>query len=130
MLSVAVASQLSLFLTMTVYTPATVESTAFIEMAAEVESEKADLNARLATKQAEAAVQPAGMVGALVNAASSAAAQLHLDEAETRRIIDSQLRQAGWTVDTENIRFSKGARPENSTYACRSHNDSRQAHDR
>jgi type I restriction enzyme, R subunit len=82
------------------------------QMALEVEAEKTNLNARLATKQAETAIQPAGTVAALVNAASSAAAQVHLDEAETRRIIDTQLRQAGWNVDTENLRFSKGARPE------------------
>jgi type I restriction enzyme R subunit len=82
------------------------------QMAVEVEAEKTNLNARLATKQAQTAIQPAGTVAALVNAASSAAAQIHLDEAETRRIIDNQLRQAGWTVDTENLRFSKGTRPE------------------
>lgn len=35
-----------------------------------------------------------------------------LDEAATRKLIDSQLRQAGWTVDSENLRYSKGARPQ------------------
>lgn len=33
-------------------------------------------------------------------------------EAETRIIIDAQLRQAGWEADTENIRYSKGTRPQ------------------
>lgn len=37
---------------------------------------------------------------------------LKLDEKETRRLIDEQLRDAGWETDTESIRYSKGARPE------------------
>lgn len=36
---------------------------------------------------------------------------LHLNEAETRVLIDQQLLEAGWQADTENLRFSKGARP-------------------
>jgi len=35
-----------------------------------------------------------------------------LDEAETRSLIDAQLRDAGWEADTVNLRFSKGVRPE------------------
>ena len=33
------------------------------------------------------------------------------DEAETRRLIDAQLNNAGWEADTKNLRYSKGARP-------------------
>lgn len=33
-------------------------------------------------------------------------------EAETRLLIDEQLREAGWEVDSENIKYSKGTRPE------------------
>lgn len=36
---------------------------------------------------------------------------LELNEAETRIIIDQQLIEAGWEADTENLRYSKGARP-------------------
>lgn len=36
---------------------------------------------------------------------------LHLNEAETRVLIDQQLIEAGWQADTENLKFSKGARP-------------------
>ena len=36
---------------------------------------------------------------------------LQLSEAETRVLIDEQLIEAGWQADTENLRFSKGARP-------------------
>jgi type I restriction enzyme, R subunit len=82
------------------------------QMATEVEAEKADLAARLAARQAAATTQPASKVAALVNAATAAATQVHLDEVETRRLIDSQLRQAGWLADTEAIRYSKGTRPE------------------
>jgi type I restriction enzyme, R subunit len=35
-----------------------------------------------------------------------------LSEAETRLIIDEQLRQAGWETDTNVLRYSKGIRPE------------------
>lgn len=35
-----------------------------------------------------------------------------MDEAETRVIIDQQLVEAGWEADTENLRYTKGARPE------------------
>ncbi len=37
---------------------------------------------------------------------------IELTEAETRTIIDEQLRRAGWEVDTENLRFGKGIRPQ------------------
>ncbi len=39
--------------------------------------------------------------------------RLKLSEAETRQIIDDQLNAAGWMADTVNLRYSKGARPEN-----------------
>ena len=35
-----------------------------------------------------------------------------LTEAQTRAIIDEQLRKVGWEVDTENLRYSKGTRPQ------------------
>ncbi|WP_282178246.1 type I restriction-modification system endonuclease [Vibrio nereis] len=37
---------------------------------------------------------------------------LNLDEAETRYLIDAQLRKAGWDADTNNLKFSNGTRPE------------------
>jgi type I restriction enzyme R subunit len=81
-------------------------------MAAETEAEKNALAARLAAKQAETAAQPQKATATLVMASAKAASHLHLDEAETRRLIDEQLRQAGWIADSENLRFSKGTRPE------------------
>jgi type I restriction enzyme R subunit len=41
-----------------------------------------------------------------------ASASLKLNEAETRVLIDEQLRNAGWIVDTVSIKYSKGSRPE------------------
>lgn len=41
---------------------------------------------------------------------------LKLDEKETRLLIDEQLRDAGWEVDTETLRHSKGARPEKNKF--------------
>ncbi|MGV3527098.1 MAG: type I restriction-modification system endonuclease [Candidatus Sericytochromatia bacterium] len=39
-------------------------------------------------------------------------ALLSLNEAETRLLIDSQLRAAGWEVDSERLSFARGTRPE------------------
>ena len=41
---------------------------------------------------------------------------VHLSEAQTRELIDEQLRLAGWEADTKNIRYSKNARPEKGTF--------------
>jgi type I restriction enzyme R subunit len=37
---------------------------------------------------------------------------LELSESETRYLIDSQLRKAGWDADTQNLTFAKGVRPQ------------------
>ena len=37
--------------------------------------------------------------------------QREMSEAETRRLIDEQLRKVGWEANTENLRYSKGTRP-------------------
>ncbi|WP_220719120.1 type I restriction-modification system endonuclease [Agarivorans litoreus] len=38
--------------------------------------------------------------------------KFELSEAETRFIIDAQLRQAGWEVDSDTLNYSKGTRPQ------------------
>lgn len=43
--------------------------------------------------------------------AAKAASRRQKTEAETRYIIDQQLRQVGWEADTENLRYSNGTRP-------------------
>lgn len=80
---------------------------------------KADFDAKLRELQAAAAAQTAApeagkqVPSAQQLAASLAAAtnNIQLDEAETRSIIDAQLREAGWEADTTSMRYSKGARP-------------------
>ncbi|MFC4076168.1 type I restriction-modification system endonuclease [Salinithrix halophila] len=44
--------------------------------------------------------------------ARSAVNSLDLTEEETRRIIDSQLQQAGWEADSRHLRYASGARPQ------------------
>jgi len=44
--------------------------------------------------------------------AGKAASQRIKSEAETRYLIDEQLRKVGWEADTEKLRYSKGTRPE------------------
>lgn len=43
--------------------------------------------------------------------ANKMASQRQKSEAETRYMIDEQLRQVGWEADTQGIRYSKGTRP-------------------
>lgn len=89
------------------------EGAVWEQLAAEVEAQKAELQQRLAANQALSLAQPPAAVAALVGAAANAAQHVQLDEAETRRLIDDQLRQAGWAVDSQTLRFANGARPEN-----------------
>lgn len=39
------------------------------------------------------------------------AVNIHLSEAQTRELIDEQLRKVGWEADTTTLRYSKGTRP-------------------
>ena len=41
----------------------------------------------------------------------NAADRIALDQADTRALIDQQLRDAGWEADTRVLRYAKGARP-------------------
>ena len=43
--------------------------------------------------------------------AEEAAKAIDLDEAETRALIDQQLRDRGWEADTKTLRYASGARP-------------------
>lgn len=44
--------------------------------------------------------------------ANSSADKINLSEKETRYLIDKQLRRVGWEVDTLNLKYSKGTRPQ------------------
>jgi type I restriction enzyme R subunit len=88
------------------------EQTFWEQMAVEAEQAKAALEKKLTAEQAQGATQPKGAVAAFVTAATTAAGAVELDEADTRKLIDEQLREAGWTVDSSSLTFAKGARPE------------------
>lgn len=47
-----------------------------------------------------------------VQKAETTSENMKLSEAETRYLIDEQLRKYGWEADTNNIRYSKGTRPQ------------------
>jgi type I restriction enzyme, R subunit len=81
---------------------------ALLDEAAQREAEMVE---RLTSLQAKAAAAPAVQVEKIVAQAEAAASKVELDEAETRVLIDLQLRDAGWEVDTETQTFGKGARP-------------------
>lgn len=76
----------------------------------EAETERKRLNDELAKIQAHSHAQ-ALPVEEIVRHAEEAAKYVDIDEAATRMIIDQQLRQAKWDVDSENLTYAKGARP-------------------
>lgn len=82
------------------------------QMAAEAEQAKAALATKIAEQQQVAAAQPAAAAQALVTASEQASRAVELDEADTRLIIDDQLRAAGWEVDSSKLRYAAGARPQ------------------
>lgn len=82
------------------------------QLATESEAKKTLLAKQLADLQAAAQASPKETLSKIVASATTAATQVQLDEGETRRIIDEQLRQAGWEADTTTLRYSKGTRPQ------------------
>ncbi|MDC3988187.1 type I restriction-modification system endonuclease [Polyangium jinanense] len=76
-----------------------------------VAKQKAAIEAELAVLQAKAAAAPAE-TQQFVARAAEASRDVYLDEAATRRLIDEQLRAAGWEVDSERLSYKRGARPE------------------
>ena len=82
------------------------------QMAVEADQAKAALENRLAVQQMAAATRPAGVRTKIVTAANTAASVVQLDESETRKLVDEQLRQAGWQADSATLTQAKGARPE------------------
>lgn len=87
------------------------ERASWARLAEETEAGRAATGARLAALQAEAEAAPPGAVEALVERGEEEAARLQLDEAETRALIDQQLRDRGWEADTRTLRHSAGIRP-------------------
>ena len=81
------------------------------QLAGEAEQGKAALAAELLALQAAAAQVPPRAALKLVTQAAAAAADIDIDEASTRVLIDAQLTARGWEVDTPTIRYSAGSRP-------------------
>lgn len=84
------------------------------EEAALWETLATEADARLADELAkiQAAAPPTTPARvAIVEQASKAADALDLDEADTRWLIDAQLRRLGWEVDSRELTFANGSRP-------------------
>ncbi len=82
------------------------------QMLAEADAAGEHLHARLTVQQNEPADVQTSKLAAYLAAANAAADKVQLDEAETRRLIDAQLRQAGWEADSTTLRHALGARPQ------------------
>ena len=82
------------------------------QLAADAEGGKLALSKQLAELQAQAATRPKSDVIALVAASKKASSEVKLDEAETRKLIDQQLRESGWDADSTALRYGLGTRPE------------------
>ncbi|WP_330998278.1 type I restriction-modification system endonuclease [Devosia faecipullorum] len=87
------------------------ERAAWEQLAQESETEKSAIAAKLASLQADAEAASRAEVQELVERGEQAATKLDLDEAQTRALIDQQLRENGWEADTKALRYSAGARP-------------------
>jgi type I restriction enzyme, R subunit len=81
-------------------------------MATEADQSRTALEKRLSEQQNAAATQPKDTLIRLAAAANAAAGAVQLDEPDTRKLIDQQLRQAGWEADSEILKYKNGARPE------------------
>src|SRR5215212_1232950 len=89
----------------------TQERTLWEQLAQETEAAKLEIAARLASLQAQAEQAPKTEAADLVVRSEQAAQQIDLDEADTRALIDQQLRDRDWEADTKRLRHSEGARP-------------------
>ncbi|MEB3885213.1 DUF4145 domain-containing protein [Lyngbya sp. CCY1209] len=81
------------------------------ELLEEVEAEARETTRRLEQLQASNAAESTRRVRQTAETAREAETQINLDEPETRRLIDAQLRAAGWTADSETLTYGKGTRP-------------------
>jgi type I restriction enzyme R subunit len=75
------------------------------------ESEEVEIETTLASLQAVAEQSSKADTQGLIERGEKAAAQIDLDEAATRALIDQQLRDSGWDTDTKTLRFASGSRP-------------------
>lgn len=86
--------------------------TAAEDLLGEAEEAFGDYEARLTELRAQQEAAPADERAKYFARSAEAAGRLNLDEADTRALIDEQLRAAGWDADTRRLRHSRGARPQ------------------
>ena len=76
-----------------------------------LEEQNKKLLAELTAIQLAAQAQPVREIETTVRRAAAASDAIELDEAATRRLIDQQLRNAGWEADSEQLTYERGVRP-------------------
>lgn len=81
---------------------------------ARLAEEERAIYSELAEEAEQRAARPVerGKAQMFIHAAFDSAKDMDFDEADTRLLVDEQLRQAGWDVDSAMLRHSKGTRPE------------------
>ncbi|WP_318557115.1 type I restriction-modification system endonuclease [Geobacter anodireducens] len=89
---------------------------AALELAGETEeklkAESQRFQLHIQELQNKAAAQSPQQLDALFLRLQTASQQLDLNEADTRKIIDAQLKEAGWEANTQELSFKKGVRPQ------------------
>lgn len=81
------------------------------ELAREAQAKAQEALTHLAAIQTIAVNQSPQTIEQTISQAQKAEEGIVLDERETRRLIDGQLRAAGWEVDSERLTYSSGIRP-------------------
>lgn len=84
------------------------------ELAREASSKAQSALDHLAAIQARAVSLPAQTIQQTIQTAQQT--EIDLDERETRRLIDIQLRNAGWEADSEQLTYAEGIRPQKGSF--------------
>ncbi|HEY5241380.1 MAG TPA: type I restriction-modification system endonuclease, partial [Polyangiaceae bacterium] len=90
---------------------ATETAKAEAQKSAALQEQNRRLQADLATLQAAAQALPPKELERAIEQSSAASEAIEVDEAATRKLIDRQLRDVGWEVDSELLTFERGVRP-------------------
>lgn len=82
------------------------------DLAQEAQAKVQEVLQHLAQIQAQAQNQSQQTIQQTITQAQAAESGVLLDERETRRLIDIQLRAAGWEADSEELTYQNGVRPQ------------------
>lgn len=82
------------------------------ELAQEAEAKVQEVQNHLLQIQSQGETSSQQVIQQTIAQAQVAESQINLDERETRRLIDAQLRAAGWEVDSELLTYQNGTRPQ------------------